>query len=214
MNFKSIALSLLLLASGASMASAGDLTLLIENNCTQYGYEHISQEECHSLTDGQKEEIQAYWVQYGVNINFKDLAPNRHNTYSVSIIDKNTERDMGEYLEETMERNGIDRLDKFTFIVKLGKLSRDVLGVAGFKDNIFFVDTHQTAHFHEHGHNGHHHQHDEDVTVSTFNHELGHSVFKLKHIDDTNNIMYPVAKYQEDVQISQKQLRAIQKFFK
>ena len=216
-NLKTIALTAIATLSTITPALAGDLKILIEENCTKYGYEDISKEECHTLSESQKQEIKAYWQEYGVNITFDYLKPHRHNIYSTPYLDKEAEKKVKEYLEETMERNGIDKLDKFTFIVKLGKLSSNTFGQASFKHNIFLMDTVQTSnytkpHTHHHGHSHHHHH--EDVVVNTFNHELGHSVFKMKHVDDETNLMHPFASDMTDTELDKKQQRKIDKFFR
>ena len=216
-NLKTIALTAIATLSTVTPALAGDLKILIEENCTKYGYQDISQEECHTLTEGQKQEIKAYWQEYGVNITFDYLKPHRHNIYSIPYTDKLAEKQVKEYLEETMERNGIDKLDKFTFIVKLGKLVPNHLGQASFKSNIMLMDTVQTANFnHTHIHHADdpHHHHHSDVVVNTFNHELGHSVFGMKHVDDETNLMHPFASDMTDTELDKKQQRRIDKFFK
>ena len=150
------------------------LTMYIESNCTKYDFPSYTHDKCYVLSSEAREGIKDYWDDYGINIEFVDIAQRRHNIYRPRVDMKKHENYMKEIYNESVADNNLELGDN-DYIVRMGAGLENTLGFASFKHNIFQVDDRQAT--------------DLNQLITTFNHELGHAAFQWKHTDESDNLM-------------------------
>lgn len=129
---------------------------------------------CTNVTDAQLLEVEEYWEQYGIDIEFTIEEVRVREGYE-AVVDASTSTSMIASMDRIRLLNlrGIEG-DVVWFNTTLGSEDPDsnVIGWGAHETNLLLTES--TA---------------EDF-VFTVNHELGH-VFTLPHVNDITNLMYP-----------------------
>lgn len=129
---------------------------------------------CTEVTDAQLLEVEKYWEQYAIDIEFTRESINVREGYK-AVVDSTSNSSM----EASMNRIKLLNLgsvqgDVVWFNTSLGSQDPDslVIGWGSHASNLLLTE------------------HTVESFVYVVNHELGH-VFTLSHVNDITNLMYP-----------------------